>query len=58
MEVRVVPSRDGVPTGDLNPYQDMDEEEREALLLDSLARILRECAEAPPGKPPRDFPSE
>ena len=56
-EVRLVPSQDGVPAGDGHPYRDMDEDEREALLVDSLARILRECAEAPLGKPPQDFPT-
>ena len=47
VEVRVVPTQAGVPAGDRNPYREMDDEEREAVLLDSLARILRECSKAP-----------
>ncbi len=55
VEIVRVPTQAGVPAGDLNPYREMDDEEREAVLLDSLARILRECAKAPAGKP--GFPS-
>lgn len=51
VEVRLVPSQDGVPAGELHPYRHMDEEEREALLVASLVRILRESAESPPDKP-------
>ena len=43
VEIVAVPTQAGVPAGDLNPYREMDEEEREAVLLDSLARILREA---------------
>ena len=43
VEIVAVPTQAGVPAGDLNPYREMDDEEREAVLLDSLARILREC---------------
>ena len=53
-EMRLVPSRDGVPTGDLHPYRYMDEEEREALLLDSFLRILRESAGAEAAQPVPD----
>lgn len=45
-EVRLVPSQDGVPPGDFHLYRHMDEAEREAILLDSLMRILRESASA------------
>jgi hypothetical protein len=43
VEIVTVPTQAGVPAGDLNPYREMDDEEREAVLLDSLARILREA---------------
>ena len=55
VEIVAVPTQAGVPAGDTNPYREMDEEEREAVLLDSLAHILRERPKPPPGKP--DFPS-
>ena len=42
VEIVTIPTQAGVPAGDLNPYREMDDEEREAVLLDSLARILRE----------------
>ena len=42
VEICTVPTQAGVPAGDLNPYREMDDQEREAVLLDSLARILRE----------------
>jgi len=56
MEMRLVPSQDGVPAGELHPYRHMDEAEREELLVASLVRILRETAETPADKP--DLPSE
>ncbi len=56
VEICAVLTQDGVPAGDVNPCRYMDEEEREALLLDSLARILRDTKETPAGKP--DFPSQ
>ena len=43
-EVRLIPSQEGVPAGDFHLYRHMDEMEREAILLDSLMRILRESA--------------
>jgi hypothetical protein len=46
-EIVLVPSRDGLPPGDLHPYRHMDEAEREALFVDSLLRILRDRAKAP-----------
>ncbi len=56
IEVGFVPTEDGFPPGDHNnPYRYMDEEEREAILMTSFVRILRECAappEAPPAAPP------
>lgn len=57
MEVTLVPSVDGLPAGDLHVYRYMDEEEREAVFLDSLVRILRDCAEAPPEEPASDVRS-
>jgi hypothetical protein len=50
-EVRLVSSQEGVPAGNSNPYRSMDEAEREALLVASLVRILRETAETPADKP-------
>ncbi|MGQ9634268.1 MAG: hypothetical protein ACUVXB_08470 [Bryobacteraceae bacterium] len=49
-EVWIVPSCDGVPPGELNPYRYMDEEEREAVLLDSLLRILRASTDREPAE--------
>ncbi len=49
MEVRLVPTADGFPPGDQHPYRRLDDDGREELLLASLLRILRECAEAPGG---------
>jgi len=54
MEVCLVPSQDGVPAGDSHPYRHMDEAEREALLLQSLVRILRNCADSSNGHPAPD----
>ena len=45
-EVRLIPPQDGVPPGDFHLYRHMDESEREAILLDSLMRILRESTSA------------
>ena len=45
-EVRLIPPQDGVPPGDFHLYRHMDEMEREAILLDSLMRILRESTSA------------
>ena len=56
VEIVTVPTQAGVPAGDFNPYREMDEEEREAVLLDSLARILRERPKTPAGK--LGFPSQ
>jgi hypothetical protein len=56
MEICTIPTQDGMPVGDVNPCRYMDEEEHEALLLDSLARILRNTKETLAGKP--DFPSQ
>jgi hypothetical protein len=50
-EVCLVPSRDGVPPCEVNPYRYMDEEEREAILLDSFLRILREPTERQQAQP-------
>lgn len=55
-EVCLASSRDGVPPGEVNAYCSMDEEEREAMLLDSFLRILREPLERqqmPSGPSPR-----
>ncbi len=49
-EVCLVPSRDGVPPGDVTPYRYMDEAERDAVLLDCLLRILRETTEREPAR--------
>ena len=57
-EVRLVPSQDGVPPGDFHPYRYMDEVEREAVLLDSLLRILRESAVTELVQPIPDWHSE
>ncbi len=56
VEICRVPTQDGVPAEDFDPHRYMDEEEREALLLNSLARILRDTKETPAGKP--GFPSQ
>ena len=56
-EVRLVPSQEGVPPGDANPYRSMDEAERETLLLQSFVRILRGSADAPSGRSVPDSPS-
>jgi len=56
VEICAVPTQDGVPAGNLHAYRHMDEEEREALLVASLVRILRESADIPPGTP--DLPAE
>ena len=53
-EVRLVPSQEGIPPGDSNPYRYMDEDEREALLLESLMRILRACADSSDDQPAPD----
>ena len=58
IEVRSVQTVAGVPAGDLHPYRHLDDEEREALLLDSLLRILRESAEVPAAQPAPDVLSE
>ncbi len=39
-EIQLVPTEAGLPPGDSNPYRYMNEDEREALLIRSLARIL------------------
>lgn len=56
VEICMVPTQAGVPAGDTNPYRKMDEEEREAVLLDSLAHILRERPKTTAGIPA--FPSQ
>jgi hypothetical protein len=55
-EVSLVASQDGLPVGDSNPYRHMDEADREALLLESFVRILREPTDTPPDQP--DCPSK
>jgi len=50
-EVCLVPSQDGVPPGEVNPYRYMDEEEREAILLNSFLRILRDLEGAESAQP-------
>lgn len=47
-EVRLVPTRGGALG---HPYRTMDEDEREALLLDCLLRIERDSAGAEPTRP-------
>lgn len=42
LTVQFVPTQEGFPQGDSNPYRYMDEEEREALFMKSLVRILRD----------------
>lgn len=42
-EICSIPSDESLPPGDLQPCRHMDETERENLLIETAARILREC---------------